>query len=293
MTVLFGYIKPFKPEMKVREFDTYKAIYCGLCRQLKEQFGLSATFALSYDQTFLSVLSLAIHEKEVSFERKHCAVNPLQKKPCATCSEDLTFAAATTVLMVYYKVLDDYQDGTFFEKVKNLLILPWFWRKRKKAEKRYPQLGQVMRDYIAAQKQLERHQEKSIDRAAEPTANALSEIFAQLLPADQDRRALTRLGYLIGRYVYLIDALDDLKEDQTSGNYNVFAIKAETEQWSAEQTKDYATEVVNLTVGQIAQAYELLTIYRLRPILDNIIYLGLHDSLKRVLRGEKVIKREK
>lgn len=78
---MFGYIKPCKPEMKVREFDTFKAIYCGLCKQLSHVFGPFASFTLSYDFTFMATVSLAMKETCGGFKKCACAANPLKKRP--------------------------------------------------------------------------------------------------------------------------------------------------------------------------------------------------------------------
>lgn len=289
---MFGYIKPFKPEMKVKEFDTYKAIYCGLCKQLKKQYGAFSRFTLSYDYTFLSLLSLGLSEECAGFRQERCPVHPIQKKPCLCPCDDLTFTASAAMLMVYYKLKDNYDDGGFAEKCKMLLLLPLFRGKARKAEQRYPKLGETMRRYIEAQHVVEAAEGHSIDRAGEPTAQVLSQICAMLVPEGNDVRVLSRLGYLVGRYVYFIDALDDLDEDVKTGNYNVFYRKAQAENQTLEEIREYAKGVLNLTIGQIGEAYELLELKRYKSILDNIIYLGFHDSLTRVLQRKPIQKRE-
>lgn len=289
---MFGYIKPFKPEMKIREFDTYKAIYCGLCKQLGKIYGPFSRFTLSYDYTFLSLLSLGLQDTCAGFRKERCPVHPFQKKPCLSACDDLTFTASAAMLMVYYKLKDNYDDGGFWEKCKSLPLLPVFRRKARKAEQRFPKLGEAMHTYIATQNALEQRDDAGVDQAAEPTAQALSAICGMLLPEGSDTRVLSRLGYLVGRYVYLIDALDDLDDDVKTGNFNIFYRKAQADRLSLDEVREHAKGVLNLTVGQIAEAYQLLSFKRYQPILDNIIYLGLHDSLTRVLQRKPIQKRE-
>lgn len=289
---MFGYIKPFKPEMKIKEFDTYKAIYCGLCKQLGKEYGPFSRFTLSYDYTFLSLLSLGLRDECAGFKKERCPVHPIQKKPCLCACDDLTFTASAAMLMVYYKLKDNYEDGSFWDKCKTLPLLPFFKRKARKAEGRYPKLGETMKHYIDAQKQIEAAEGYSVDRAGEPTAQALGSICEMLVPEGSDTRVLSRLGYLVGRYVYFIDALDDLDDDAKTGNFNVFYRKAKAENLSLDDVRDYAKGVLNLTIGQIGEAYELLSLKRYKPILDNIVYLGFHDSLGRVLQREPIQKRE-
>ena len=93
------------------EYDTYKAVYCGLCKQLGKAFGPFSRMTLSYDFAFLSLLSLGVAEECRGFKREPCAANPLKKKPCLCACEDSAFSASAAMLMLYYKVKDNYQDG--------------------------------------------------------------------------------------------------------------------------------------------------------------------------------------
>lgn len=274
--------------MKMREFDTYKAVYCGLCKQLGKVYGPFARMTLSYDFTFLSLLSLGLKEQIGGFRREKCIVNPLKKKPCLIPCDDLMFSASAAMVMFYYKLRDNYDDGGIKDKIKSLVLMPFAGKARKKSLLYCKSLDEIVKRCMTNQFEVEHSDSISIDRAAEPTAAALGGIF-RLLSEDQSKQVvLERLGYLVGRYVYFIDALDDLEEDISTGNYNIFYKKFQSEgNCDILQIKEYAKGVVNLTVGQIAAAYELLDLKRYKTILDNIIYLGLHDSLRQVLSREK------
>lgn len=281
---LFGYIKPYKPEMKMKEFDTYKAVYCGLCKQLGKVYGPFARLTLSYDFTFLSMVSLSLSDKCGGFRMEKCVANPLKKKPCMVPCGDLTLSASAAMIMFYYKLKDNIQDSGIGGRIKAYLLLPFAAAARKRAKKLHPELEEIVGTCMQEQYEVEHSDSDSIDRAAEPTAKALSQIFERLSEHHAQRRVLSRLGYLVGRYVYLIDALDDLEDDIKTGSYNILYRKAQkdgTEQLS--EIRTYAQGVLNLTVGQIAAAYELLDLKRYKTILDNLIYLGLHQSLKAVL----------
>lgn len=281
---MFGYIKPFKPEMKMKEYDTYKAVYCGLCKQLGKVYGPFARFTLSYDFTFLSLISVGVKDNFCGYRNETCVANPLKKKPCLVLCEDLTFSASAAMIMFYYKLKDNYDDGDFGDKLKSLALLPFSAAAKRRAKKNFPVLDNVMAESIRRQYDVEHSDSISIDRAAEPTAWALGQIFSCLSEDATQKTVLERLGYLVGRYVYLIDALDDLEEDVSSGGYNIFYKKFSAEgNQDLEAIKAYALEVINLTVGQIASAYELINLKRYKTILDNVIYLGLHDSVRQVI----------
>ena len=285
---MFGYIRPYKPEMKIKEFDTYKAVYCGLCKQLGRAYGPFARMTLSYDFTFLSLIALSLREECGGFRAQRCAANPLKKKPCLVPCGDLTLGASTAMIMFYYKLRDNIQDSGFAGRLKARLLLPFAAPARKKAARLYPEIETAVADCMREQAQVERSDSLSVDRAAEPTARALSLIFAGLSEQPAQQKVLARLGYLVGRYVYLIDALDDLEEDRKTGCYNILDRRARADGLRTEDgVWAYAREVLNLTVGQIAAAYELLELRRFRPILDNVIYLGLHHSVEQVLENSQ------
>lgn len=57
---MFGYIKPVRSELKVREAEEYRAVYCGLCNELGKSFGLFAKMTLSYDFAFMAMLFMSL-----------------------------------------------------------------------------------------------------------------------------------------------------------------------------------------------------------------------------------------
>lgn len=283
---MFGYIKPFKPEMKIKEFDTYKAIYCGLCKQLGKSYGPFSTLTLSYDFTFLAIIFLGIDNKKPAFQKQTCTANPLKKKACLCLNDNVEFCAATAMIMFYYKLIDNYNDGNLADKAKVMSIKHFAKSARDKSKAKFPQIDQIVKECMDNQFKLENSGNYSIDAAAESSSQALAQILQLASNDEKTQRILYRLGYLVGRFVYLIDALDDLDDDIKSDNFNVFKIKMEKEKLEKEEVEKYARESINLTISQIALSYELLEFKRYKTILDNIIYLGLHDTMKKVIDRE-------
>jgi hypothetical protein len=284
---LFGYVRPFKPELKINEFDTYKGIYCGLCKQLGREYGQLSRMALSYDFAFLAMLSLAVHETGGRFERQVCVAHPLKKKPCLCCCDDLSFVAACAMAMLYYKWKDNLADSGFWKR--SFYRITGFPAKRayRKAVANYPVLKEIMKVTIAKQQETEKTLNCTIDMAAEASSRALALIFEQLTDDEKQKKVLHRFGFLLGRWIYLIDALDDLKDDCKSGSFNPLLIWAKEAAAGAdnpeEVTKRYAEGLINVTHGEMALAFELIEINRYKTILDNILYLGLPSVKKQVL----------
>lgn len=277
---MFGYVKPFKPNLRICEFEIYRGVYCSLCKTLGKQYGILSRFTLNYDFSFLAMFHMAVSPECPGFERQRCLFNPLKK--CTCCKqggEPLRFAAAAAMLMVYYKLRDNCVDSSFFQSIPSRLLLPFASRKRKKAAKRYPELARRVQQMSEAQFALEQEGCKSIDRAAEPTALLLSYLCMEAVDEKDlaNRRILERFGYCLGRWIYLIDAADDLEKDQQSGGYNpILLSKIMTDEaMSLEDARQYASEVLDRTLNEAAAAYELLTLRRFQPIITNILYEGL------------------
>lgn len=289
---MFGYIKPYMPEMKMSEFDTFKGIYCGLCKQLSHVYGPFSSLTLSYDFTFIATIALGLSDQCGGFTRCRCVANPLKKKMCHRPNDDLTFVAGCAMLMIYYKVLDDLDDSGFWGKIKAATVWPFAKFAQVRARKLYPQADSIIKEAITQQAIVEKSDSQSLDRAADPTAAALGKLCGMLTENTAQQEILYRFGYLVGRYVYFCDALDDLDKDREHGEYNPFLKRFGDENMSVDELKAYAVGLLNITVGEIAPAFELLELKRFKPILENIIYLGLHNSIKAIMDPDKSKKNE-
>ncbi len=138
---MFGYIRPYKPEMLIRDFEQYRGVYCGLCKQLGKSYGVAARAALSYDCTFYAIylMSVASGACCAGFHQSRCVVNPLKK--CTYCAEDLPalkMAAALSAIMTYYKIKDDWADGSGLQKLRAVFARPFFSRARKRLPETFP-----------------------------------------------------------------------------------------------------------------------------------------------------------
>ncbi len=278
---MFGYVKPFKPELKICEFEAYKAVYCGLCGQLGKSYGPLARMTLSYDFTFLSMLHFSLSDETASISRHRCYVNPLKKVPCMNNAPSLELGADVAAIMLYYKLIDNIEDSKFIGRLGFSLLRPFTASARKKAAAKNPEADEIIRISMQQQSAVEAKKSASLDEAAEPTASAMGKLFMQLSLDEKSHKILERLGYCIGRFVYICDAIDDLDSDLKSGGYNPLIFKFSLKPKDTEKIKaarEYAKESVYMTIGEAAKAYDLLTLCEFRPILDNIIALGLRAS---------------
>lgn len=286
---MFGFIRIFKPYMRFCEYDSYKAVYCGLCKELGKSFGIMSRFTLSYDFTFLAMLDIAVNEKDISITKQRCIAHPVKKTVCASCTSDMSYTACAAVISIYHKLRDDCMDKGLKKKVASHLVLPFIKKHYRKAKSLYPELADVVETQMKRQTEIERNRCTNLDLAGEPTALIMSAIAGQISDDTEKKENLARLGYLLGRYVYFCDALADLTDDYKKGNYNPLVLSGITDitdNSQKDKVKEIATDTVNMTLGEIANTFVSLDIQKYRPVFDNIIYLGLKNTFSRILLGD-------
>ena len=282
---MFGYIKPVKAELKVKEWEAYQGIYGGLCKQRAKRYGFFARMTLNYDFVFLAMLDMALHGKRIHFCREHCIVHPFKKRSCCTCNESLELCCDVAMMLCYHKLEDDLHDEDFAKRLAVRLIFPFAKRDYKKAAALHPQLAEKLRQQMQEQQKLEEQHCAQIDLASQPTACLMEEVFSSLSEDPMEKRVLERLGYLMGRWVYLIDALDDWDEDVQKGRYNPFAQQQNgQEQVQKEQQYEQAKGTLYLTVAEMRKTYDLLGIHSLDTILENILDLGLLQTVDNIMK---------
>lgn len=281
---MLGYIKPVKAELKVREWEAYQGIYCGLCKELGRNYGQLSRMTLNYDFVFLAMLSISLTGKPVAFSQKRCLTHPMCKRNCCVHNEPLSQSCDVAILLLYHKMLDNLLDGKWWEKILISFFMPSVKRAYKKATQNFPELSSEISLQMNRQRTIEQENCTSIDLASEPTAKSMEAIFSKLSSEPVQKRILERMGYLLGRWVYLMDALDDFTQDFKNGNYNVFILAYDINDPTSQNSLEARREAVAslyLTIAELSKAYDLLDLKGFNPILENIINLGLKESVDR------------
>lgn len=286
---MFGYVRPFKSELLVREYDQYKAAYCQLCRALKDHYGFLASFTLSYDCAFYALLAMAAEGGQPRARRGRCVMNPLKRCDFLPCpGEAYHKAAALSVLLTFHKLRDNVADSGFCKALGSRFFLLFVGPKAKKAAGEFPFLAGEAQKAMEAQAAAERDH-AGVDACAEPTANLLSALFKELAREEMQAAALERFGYFLGRWVYLMDAADDLPADLKEGAFNPFiprlGLSGKTELSPQErQAADQAmNQALNATAAQMLLAFRLLDLQNFGPILENVVEKGLPEIQREIL----------
>lgn len=294
---VFGYVRALKPQMKVCEFDTYKSVYCGLCKKMGKEFGFVSRMTLSYDFTFLALMNMALNDFEICHKNERCIAHPLKKSMCLKSSDALEYPSYAALILIYHKLKDDYADKGFKGKMVAFLTLPFLKRGYKKAKGKYPQLAEKIEFYMNEQKKTEENNTASVDEACEASSKMMGEIASYLSDDESLKQDLLRFGYFLGRYVYLCDALDDLRKDCKKGNFNPlknhFGFKEkEISDEDFDKARKYTLDSINLTMAELAESYVKLNQKHFKPINDNIVYLGMKNTFS-LIYNEKFLKKEK
>ena len=282
---MYGYIRPLKAELKLREYEAYHAMYCGLCRTLGSRYGLMARFLVSYDLTFLCCLLEGCVE-QWSQERCFCPANPFCRKSCTGDSPEMDQAADLTVLLAWQKFRDAAMDERGVRRLIARLGVWSFHSAYRKAKARQPALAAQIETALDRLASLEQAQSPSLDATADAFAQILA-ACAALLPDGLQRRAGEQLLYHTGRYIYLTDALEDAPSDQKAGRYNPALRRYHAEeQGLTESDRRSLVETIDASISMAASALELLPLRAGQGILHNIIYLGMPGVLRAVAEGK-------
>lgn len=270
-------------QLPEEEQERFRRVYCGLCHTLGERYGLAARFILNYDFTFLALLLSAPEEAECRTAR--CPASPLRKK-CFRCRDRaLETAAGESVILAYWQLRDGVSDHGFFRGLKYRTASRLLARAYRRAAASLPEFDASARRQLARLGALERERCASLDAPADAFAQLLA-AAAEAAENEVQRRILRQLLYHLGRWVYLVDAADDLKRDARSGNYNPLILRFRLTDGTLDTLSRKAfTSTLDHSVRLIAAAYELWDFGCWSPLLESTIYTGLFQVGKSVLDG--------
>ncbi len=213
---MFGYVLVNKPELKIKDFELYRSYYCGICHALKESYGLTGRMTLNYDMTFLAMLLSDLYDKEdCDFEAK-CLLHPAKKHPEKR-NEFSRYCADMTIFLSYYKGVDDWLDdhGARGWTEKNALK-----RKALRVKEAYPEKCARIENNLDMLRIVESAGEQPIDKCA----NAFGEIMGEIFCCKDDifRDDLFKVGFFLGKFIYILDAYEDIEKDLEKGSFNPF-----------------------------------------------------------------------
>lgn len=263
-TRMFGYITINKAELKFREFDVYQSYYCGLCRNLKQRYGIAGQATLTYDMTFLLLLLTGLYEPEETVSRCRCAVHPIRKH--IVCFNPFTsYAADMNLMLSYYKCEDDWIDEHNLKKrAFRQLLTKGFHR----IQQCYPDKIAAVETALSALLQYESEKESNIDRLAGCFGTLMSEIF--IWQQDEWSELLKELSFYLGKFIYLVDAYEDIEEDRKKCLFNPLEPLSQTPEFESS-----CHTMLTMMMAECSKRFEQLPILNYASILRNILYSGV------------------
>ena len=281
---MFGYVRPRRDKLAQAELDAYQAAYCGLCRALGKGYGFAARFLVSYDMTFLYLLRAGLSEAAPT-ARCWCPARLCGRKPCVCDPGGYEPVAACTVILSYERLCDNVRDKSFFRGLPDRLLRLVYRRAYRRACRRLPELAALTARQLRALGELEAARSPSIDATADAFARIVAACAGDL-QAPELRRPMEQALYQTGRFLYLADALDDLKRDCETGNYNPLRYRFSVTDGSlAPADLDYLTQLTDASVNLAGSALSLLPPSPNTSLLENIIYLGFPAVFHAVKEG--------
>ena len=279
---MFGYVRINKMDLTFREYEHYKAYYCGLCKYLKRNHTELSRMTINYDITFLIVLLSSIYQPSAQVFHEKCIVDPVKKKKHII-NEITEYAASMNILLAYYKLEDDVNDEG---DIKSRLVRRAYRKSFKTAYDKYPQKADFIKACLGELRSLEEDQSTSIDQTSNCFARLLEEIFDY--KDDEYRDRLRKVGFNIGKYIYIMDAYEDLDQDLEKGRYNPFSSYKD----DREGLKAKVDKLIGMTLARLEEAILNLDIKVNKSIIDNIIYSGVYLRYKGLINGADKKKQE-
>lgn len=271
---MFGYVVINQAEMKFKEYDVYHSFYCGLCRRLKDKYGARGQITLTYDMTFLVILLTGLYEPNTVEGCSKCIAHPFQKH-ATRINEFSDYAADMNVLLSYEKCRDDWADEK--KLTKKVLAGMLKGADRRIAEK-YPEkvskITVCLRDIYAA----ERKNELDIDKMSGYYGEVMSEIFAYR--SDMWEETLRRMGFFLGKFIYLMDAFEDVEEDIRKGMYNPLK---QSYQEAPKEFNENCKKILTMMMVECSREFEKLPILDHAEVLRNILYSGVWFRYQQVV----------
>lgn len=283
---MFGYIKPDRDNLLVKELTLYKSVYCGLCSVLKKEVSFLLPLTLSYDFVFLSMVRGALTKDGISVCKGRCKYNPLKKCTFAISSSSTSYTAKTALILTYLKIEDDLKDSdvNVFKRLFYGLLHLHLKGKIKKLirdEKEYENLYLCVKEKLSVLSALERELSADIDKLCATFGDIMSRVLSFSLEGSEKAIAES-IGFSVGAYIYLIDAIDDYEKDAKHGAYNPLLIKY----GSVENVKKEVNSLditLSLYAKNASLAVALLDSGDFTTIINNILEMGLGREAYKIL----------
>jgi hypothetical protein len=275
---MFGYINVNAKELSKENKETYQGYYCGLCKALSKSCGTKGQILLNYDVTFLVVLLTGLYEPEETDKKFVCALHPLKKRTCSV-NQITEYAADMNVMLAYFKLIDDWKDE---HQIPKKVMADMLRKDYERLSDKYPRQSAAIEHYIEQLSEYEETGESNIDLVAGLTGEVIGELFAWR--QDEWYDELKTMGFYLGKFIYLMDAYEDLERDTRRDAYNPLR---ELKKEHADDFECIVKLMMTSMMSECAKSFERLPILMHADILRNIIYSGVWSKYEYIQMKKK------
>ena len=285
---MFGYVVIDKPSLRLREYDYYKATYCGLCHAMGKCTGCLSRMTLSYDMTFFALVREMLEGERVTFVAKRCPRHPIKKIQTVNINPQLEYSAYVSGLMTAGKIADNLNDEKGTKRALAGFLRVLFSKIEKKSCQNLLELSDFVNQKLLELDRLEKSKMASIDAPADIFGDIMSHLLAYKLGGNKKRIA-ENIGKRLGRWVYIVDALDDYESDRKSGSYNPFVILYSGKNFS----EDNVISISKMLEAELALALSAIDLLdsdedrNRSEIIKNILCMGMPASVQRICNKKK------
>ena len=283
---MFGYLQVDKKSLEDGQRGLYQSFMCGLCFSTKKHFTNKARITISYDVNFFNVLFHSFLQQDATIVKRNCMFSPIKKRTVMQETDLTDSLSVANVLLVYLNLYDDVVDGGGWKKK---FALKAFTKDYNVAKQLMPQLDADLTLRYNQLRQLEKENCSVLDKVCHPFAQMSRDFCKHVLQTDNS--FMLDLCYNVGKWVYLIDALDDLQQDLRKGVYNPIARcfgVTDVKQLS-EHLEDISFLMYSV-LNRIAQCYNDLNLTKYTCLLNNLLFVSLRNKTKSIL--DKYLKGE-
>ncbi len=273
---MIGYLRPYLPELKIQDYRTYRSYCCGLCSQLRMDYGFAARLLLNHDMVLFALLADCLAGREATTVHHVCPRHCVTKQ-CMMChTKGIRYATQVQIILEWHRARK-------YDPRK----LPWkerlrFYIKKAILKNAYTLALAEGRHIERLMLQEQAHAEAlalarctDYDAACEPSGNFYAALFAACAPDESTIKPLRRMGFYVGKIFYLLQCAENFESDKDDGSYNVFVMNGLSRDAAVESAKSRC----NMAAAELARAYNLLGVKMHRSLMDNIIFLGLQDAV--------------
>jgi hypothetical protein len=299
---MLGYVTIEKQEMKIREYEIYRGYYCGVCKSIGRRYGQIPRLALSYDAAFLALVLAGLSDDSDHVSMEHCIIHPVKKNTTIQ-NQAIDYAADVMLILTWFKLQDDAKDENKASAKALLTLMKPLYKKIRKARGR---LCDEISGYLGQMSRLEKEKCANLDQISETFAKILEAVFLGGAASESidTQRILGRLGYHLGKWIYLMDAWDDLSDNIQTGAYNPLIYryaydgitrpqKEADAEVPTETPEAFKKRIINtvewhliVCCEEMGKALDLLEIKKNNSIIENIVYMGLLRRTEKVLGKE-------